>query len=149
MRVSSLPKDWIAAPFVSLLFQNLICEERADIREASLSAWEMSMKILSESETLMETTITQKLILDWYAIMMTPIGLPVDTTNFYHPSVAVTGGVAPERHNVDKNMLAQDMSLVSSEETFRARIAAATAMAYLLTYWNAKVCPIFSLTKTN
>jgi len=139
MAVPSLPRDWIAAPFLRLLFQNLIAEERSDIRDASLSAWRTALSVLAATPGWMEAVVTQQLILEWYAIMMTPIGIPIDPSTFYHPSVVADGDVAPERHNVDKNMLAQDISLITVEVTLKARVAAATALAYLIAFWPVTV----------
>ena len=44
------------------------------------------------------------------------------------PAAASVGVDLAERHNVDKNMLAQDLTLVPIEVVFQARIAAATAL---------------------
>lgn len=139
MAVSSLPRDWIDASFLRLLFQNLIAEERSDIRDATLSAWRTSLSLLAGAPGWMESVITQQLILEWYAILMTPLGVPIDPSTFYHPLMAADGEVAPERHNVDKNMLAQDLSLVTVEVTLKARVAAATALAHLIGSWPAEV----------
>lgn len=139
MLVPSLPTDWVAMPFVSLLLQNLVCEERPDIRQASLSAWKTSLSLLSLSPGRMENVITQQLILDWFAVVMTPIGIPIDASAFYNPSITVEGALPVERHNVDKNMLAQDLSLITVEVTFKARIATAQALACLMVYWPAEV----------
>lgn len=141
MHVSSLPTDWVATPFLSLLFQNLVCEERSDVRDASLAAWKTALSLLAASPGRMENVITQQLILDWYAVVMTPIGVAIDASTFYNPSVTVAGAVPVERHNVDKNMLAQDLSLVSVEDTFKARVATATALAALMNHWPVEVGP--------
>ncbi|OBZ75174.1 hypothetical protein A0H81_04814 [Grifola frondosa] len=87
MTVSSLPRGWISIPFLRLLFQNLLVEERLDIREA------------------------------------TPLSLNKSCLN--------------ERHNVDKNMLAQDLAMISIEIVLKARIAASTALAYIVAVWPA------------
>lgn len=139
MAVPSLPRDWVNTPFLSLLFQNLICEERSDIRDLSLSAWQTALSILGDSPGRMENVVTQQLILDWYATMMTPLGVAVDSSAFYNPSVPANGAQLAERHNVDKNMLSQDLSLISVEVTLKARVAAATALAYLIIYWPKEV----------
>jgi TATA-binding protein-associated factor len=139
MLVPSLPTDWISTPFVSLLFQNLICEERTDIRDASLSAWKTALSVIAPSPGRMENVVTQQLILDWYAIVMTPIGIAIDTSAFHNPSIAVEGALPLERHNVDKNMLAQDLSLITVDVTFKARIATAKALASLMIHWPAEV----------
>jgi TATA-binding protein-associated factor len=137
MSVASLPHDWIAAPFLRLLFQNLVVEEHSDIRGASLSAWRTALATLSEEAGRMENECTLPLILDWYDIAMTPLGVPIDPSKIYHP--AINEDTTPERHNVDKNMLAQDLSLVSIEVILKARIAAATSLAYLMVFWQASV----------
>ncbi|KAJ6488548.1 SNF2 superfamily chromatin remodeling protein [Mycena vitilis] len=135
MAVPTLPRDWIEAPFLRLLFQNLIAEERADIRDASLAAWRAALVVLAGTQGWMDRVVTQQLVLEWYAIMMTPLGVAIDPATFYRPSVETAGSVAPERHNVDKNMLAQDPSLITNEVTLKARVAAATALAQLIVFW--------------
>ncbi|KAF8130463.1 SNF2 chromatin remodeling protein [Mycena galopus ATCC 62051] len=139
MAVPTLPRDWIAAPFLRLLFQNLVAEERADIRDASLAAWRMALIVLAGTPGWLDSVVTQQLVLEWYAIVMTPLGVAIDATIFYRPSVEMvgSGGAAPERHNVDKNMLAQDPSLITTEVTLKARVAAATALAQLIVLWPA------------
>jgi len=72
---------------------------------------------------------------------MTPLGVGIDTSTFYAPTLSVDGtDAAPERHNVDKNMLSQDLSLVTVEVTIKARVAAAVALAYLMVFWTVLVC---------
>jgi TATA-binding protein-associated factor len=139
MNVPSLPRDWIAPPFLRLLFQNLIVEERSDIRDASLAAWRTTFLIMATSPGWLEATVNQQLILEWYAVVMTPFGVAIDSSSFYRPSMATEGGVTHERHNVDKNMLAQDLSLITTEVILKARIASATALAYLITFWPNEV----------
>lgn len=147
MAVPTLPRDWIAAPFLRLLFQNLIAEERADIRDASLAAWRAALTVLAGTPGWLDTVVTQQLVLEWYAIVMTPLGVAIDPATFYRPSVETvgSGGAAPERHNVDKNMLAQDPSLITNEVTLKARVAAATALAQLIVFWPANVRPTHPL----
>lgn len=136
MAVSSLPRDWIAAPFLRLLFQNLVAEEREDIRDATLATWRIALGIMASIPRLMEEVVTQQLLYEWYAIAMTPLGIAIDPSSFYHPSASHDGNdAAPERHNVDKNMLAQDLSLISIEITLKARVAAATALAFVMVCW--------------
>lgn len=138
MTVSSLPRDWIAAPFLRLLFQNLIVEERADIREVTLAAWRMAVTILHEYPDWLTSVASEQLLFDWYAIIMTPLGVAIDLSNWFTVA-ADRMDSAPERHNVDKNMLSQDLSLVTIEITLKARVAAATALANLLVYWSTDV----------
>lgn len=140
MTVSSLPRDWIALPFLRLLFQNLVVEERSDIRDATLTTWRRALSILSSSSGWLENVVSQQVLLEWYAILMTPLGVAIDTSAFYHPTVAADGiDAAPERHNVDKSMLSQDLSLVSVEVTIKARVAGAMALALLMVFWPTPV----------
>ncbi|KAH7890001.1 hypothetical protein F5I97DRAFT_1849278 [Phlebopus sp. FC_14] len=140
MTVASLPRDWVSTTFLRLLFQNLIVEERADIRSSSLSAWRTALEIISGDSSQMKKIVKQQTILEWYAVLMTPLGVPIDSSTFYYPMLAEDGcdDVPPERHNVDKNMLAQDLAMISSEVILQARIAAATALAYLIIWWPEK-----------
>ena len=135
MTVSSLSRDWISTPFLRLLFQNLIVEERSDVRDASLVAWRTALSLMASTPGWIESVIPQQVVLEWYAIVMTPLGVPIDPSAFYYSSNEVDGDVTVERHNVDKNMLTQDPSLITPEVTLKARISAATALACLIFYW--------------
>jgi TATA-binding protein-associated factor len=141
MNVPSLPKDWVATPLLRLFFQNLVVEERTDIRDATIAAWRTAIDLLHSQPSWMDTVITSPQLLEWFETMMTPMGFPIDASGFYDPLSPENGAqVAAERHNVDKNMLAQDLTLVSPDTVWKARIAAATAMAYLVASWNSSVC---------
>lgn len=140
MNVPSLPKDWVATPLLRLLLQNLVVEERADIRDATVAAWNTAIDLLHARPAWMESVIASPQLLEWFETMMTPMGSPIDASGFYDPLSTESGQqVAAERHNVDKNMLAQDLTLVSPDTIWKARIAAATAMAYLVASWNSSV----------
>lgn len=134
MSVSSLPRDWLSVEYLRLLFQNLTVEERSDIRDATLEAWKLVMDILNLSPGWLQSLVAQQTILDWYALMMTPMGMPMETSLFYDPALAASGSDV-ERHNVDKNMLAQDLTLVPAHVVIQARVSAATAMAYVIARW--------------
>jgi TATA-binding protein-associated factor len=137
MSISSLSQEWISVFFLSLLFQNLVVEERSDIREATLAAWKESLHIVCSSAERAETTVPQPTLLSWYQILMTPLGVAIDTSSFYHVSLSDGGG---ERHNVDKHMLAQDLSLVSADVVMQTRLAGARALASLIAAWPIPVC---------
>ena len=138
MSVSSLPRDWLTVEYLRLLFQNLVVEERSDVRDATLTAWRLVIDILSDGDAWLQALVTQQLLLDWYDVMMTPMGTPMDKSKFYDPALA--SSVDPtERHNVDKNMLAQDLTLVSMEVVIQARISAASSLAYITARWPESV----------
>ncbi|KAG7452788.1 uncharacterized protein BT62DRAFT_26814 [Guyanagaster necrorhizus] len=136
MTVPSLPRDWIDVPFLRLLFQNLVVEEHADIREATLKTWRLTLSVVTSAyPEQMVNMVTPSILLEWYSIIMTPIGVPIDPTLFYRSTEPTDGENLPERHNVDKNMLSQELGLVSVETTLKARVAAATASAQLIAFW--------------
>lgn len=142
LQVPSLSKDWITDSFLRILFQNLVIEERRDIRDASLQIWKTAIRVLSglttESGTAwLEWIISPGLVLEWHEIVMTPLGTPIDTGKLYTPALQSD---STERHNVDKAMLSQDFSLVSQELVLKGRVAAATAIAYLINAWPKEVC---------
>ena len=140
MSVPSLPRDWLDTSFLQLLFQNMVVEERSDIRQTTLTAWRLVMDILSSTSEWIQTVVTQALLLQWYEAMMTPLGTPINVTSFYDPALAKLGAdQGAERHNVDKNMIAQDLSLISTETVIAARLAAAIAMAYVMAVWPTMV----------
>ncbi|KAF9049234.1 SNF2 superfamily chromatin remodeling protein [Hymenopellis radicata] len=115
--VESLPRDWIDTAFLRLLFQNLIVEERPDIRDATLQTWRMALSV--------EGPATETI---WYAIMMTPLGVAIDPSTFYRPSEPTNGELLPEH-----------LALISVEITLKARVAAATALAHLITFWPGEI----------
>jgi TATA-binding protein-associated factor len=144
MSVSSLPRDWLTVEYLRLLFQNLVVEERTDIRDATLAAWNLVISILTSIDGCAETIVSQPLLLEWYAVMMTPLGTPLDITTFYDAAAEQNGAENAERHNVDKNMIAQDMSLVPLEVIIAARVAAATSLAYVTAVWPTQVSILYA-----
>lgn len=138
MNVTSLPNDWVSTPLLRLLFQNLVVEERTDIRDATVAAWNTAIDLLRLQPGWMESAIDSPQLLEWFETMMSPMGSPIDARGFYDPLVSENATqVAAERHNVDKNMLTQDLTLVQPDTVWKARIAAGTAMAYLIASWNS------------
>ncbi|TFK45985.1 SNF2 chromatin remodeling protein [Heliocybe sulcata] len=134
MHVPSLPKDWISGSFLCLLFQNLIVEERQDVRSSTLAAWRTAISILTEAPGRIQNAVDTQVLLDWHGYLMTPIGTPIESSRFYHPS-SIGDDLGVERHNVDKSMLAQDMSLVTFDTVVKARMAGTQALAYLMVSW--------------
>ncbi|KAL1749474.1 hypothetical protein FB107DRAFT_280712 [Schizophyllum commune] len=118
LNVPALPKDWISAPFLQLVYQNLLVEERADFRETSL-----------------ESLVPRELLFDRFETVKIPLGPPLNTAGFFLPAVHAYGNI--ECHNVDKNMIDQDQVLINLDVVRKARIACASALAGLLMTWPA------------
>ena len=76
--VSALPRDdWLQADFFSLLFQNLVLEVRSDIREISYAAFSAAIEEVNDEAGTLDVRIATSLD-DWYEMVMTPIGVPLD-----------------------------------------------------------------------
>ena len=140
MTVPTLSKEWVTERFLRLLFQNLVVEERSDVRDATLTTWNTALETLSSNYGYLENLVTQQVLLEWYAVLMTPLGVPIDASTFYHASSAADADPAVERHPIDKNMLTQDMGLVPVGVIWKARLASATALAKITALWPVKVC---------
>ncbi|KAG9004846.1 TATA-binding protein-associated factor mot1 [Tulasnella sp. JGI-2019a] len=144
LSVPSLIGAWISQPFIRLLFQNLVMEERSDVRDVSFSAWKLSISALAhmpvsridvddDAETLglgMGLSIIPQSLLSWFTILMSPVGTPLDPSLFFQ---ALRSGA--QMHNVDKPMVIQDLSLVSEEAILRGRVLGAKAIAYVMSVW--------------
>ncbi|KZV99116.1 hypothetical protein EXIGLDRAFT_258645 [Exidia glandulosa HHB12029] len=138
LTVPNLPRDWISHLFLSLLLQNLVVEEREDIRSATLQAWRTAIGIVSQDPALMQSMLSQFAILEWHEIVMSPIGVKVPVSKFQMPTTADGEQVMSEKHNVDKHMLNQDLSLVSVDDILKTRVVSTQALAILMSSWPAE-----------
>ncbi|KAG8861908.1 TATA-binding protein-associated factor mot1 [Tulasnella sp. 330] len=148
LSVPSLIGAWISQDFIRLLFQNLVMEERSDVREVTFSAWKLSIGALSRMDTSLDVegggggmiglglSVIPPSLLSWFTILMSPVGTPLDPSLFYQ---AVKSGA--QAHNVDKPMMMQDLSLVTEEAILRGRVLGAKAIAYVMSVWPVQVGP--------
>lgn len=134
--VPNLPRDdWMFDHFFSLLFQNLILEQRKDIRELTFAAFQSGVQEVESLSGGLADVVGGSME-EWYEIIMTPIGTKLDDNLF------VKGGKARSGYNVDKAMMAGDLSLISSDSMLETRIAGAKALAILRKYEIEDVSPI-------
>lgn len=140
--------DWLDGRLFRFLFQNLIVEERADVREATLATWHAAVDRLGRTASSGVAAIEQELtesLAPWLQLTMSPPGVPLDPALFLQAEavgstasevkIGRTGreaGAGHVSHNVDKNMLAQDLSLVAVDDILKGRLAAAEAFAGLV-----------------
>jgi TATA-binding protein-associated factor len=104
-----------------ILYQNLVLEEREDIRNVTYEALAAAMYEV-ESYGCLETAGCS--VNEWYGMIMTPPGIPLDTNMFEKAKKSVG-------HNVDKAMMAGDMSLITMDTFLATRLHAAKALALL------------------
>jgi TATA-binding protein-associated factor len=123
--IPNLPRsDWLDASFLSGLYENLILEERTDIRTVSFQAFEAALnEMILGTGNLQEEVET--LIQDWYSLVMIPVGAEMHPSYFASARKSITG------HDVDKSMMAGDMTILSPELVIQTRIAGAMALAKL------------------
>nr|XP_019011335.1 TATA-binding protein-associated factor [Kwoniella pini CBS 10737]OCF50116.1 TATA-binding protein-associated factor [Kwoniella pini CBS 10737] len=124
---TDIENHWLEDNYTSFLFQNLLLEERADIRELSLEAFNSCFEQVAENAGeecgLLELE-------DWFNLVMTPVGAPFDPVLFKKAKGATTG------HNVDKAMMAGDMSLVSMDTALQTRLMGAKALGHIRGYYD-------------
>ncbi|GAA5975963.1 hypothetical protein JCM10908_005340 [Rhodotorula pacifica] len=130
LRLPTLPPTWLDATFCRLLFQNLLVEERGDIREATSDAWTACLERVGPSLP----TLVASQISDWFDLLNTQIGTAIDRRLLWFGGSGSSGQEGTV-YSVDKPMLNQDLSLVTVESILRCRVAAATAIGALLAAW--------------
>ena len=82
LSAQTVAHDWVDERLVRLLFQNLVVEERTNIREATARAWTRTLAVLGERLAPCLAPHIGTL----FAIVMTPIGTPIDFALFYRPA---------------------------------------------------------------
>lgn len=124
LQCESLPHDWVNDAFIRLLFQNMLVEERTSIRDATTRVWTHTLQVLGPRIAEFVAPHLPTL----FCLVMTPIGTPMDTSLFYVPPLART------EHNIDRGILAQDLTLVGMDTVLRGRIGAASALGEVLAH---------------
>ena len=122
--------DWAGDALPCYLYQNLILEERADIRYFCLHAL---TAIFSKYQSTAHFDVLERQVEDWYTLAMTPMGMAMDESLLYRSQGERKG------HNVDKHLLAGDLSLVPVEAVIERRLDAAKALALFRVYSSSKV----------
>jgi TATA-binding protein-associated factor len=152
LTVPSLPTSWIDARLFRFLLQNIVLEDRADIRDASLRTWKAAMNRVSESgdkdkvEKMWDEEVLP-FVAEWMMIAMSPPGVALDANLFLKAHVSSvkvgktgrSGESLAVSYNVDKNAMAQDLSLISVNVVLKGRFAAAEALALLMIYGSSTV----------
>lgn len=126
--VQTLPVNWVNTSFLRLLFQNALLEERDDVRALTLQTWGVALRRIMPNLQYVQQLVPVVLFRDWIETCTTPIGEPIDSARLFNLNQPDSSA---ELHNVDKNMLSQDLALVPIETIWKARIAAAHSLAVL------------------
>ena len=132
MDISALPKNWIDESFLRFVYQNVVLEERNDIRSSSLKLFHAAIDNIKPEDI---PNYLFNHLQGWFAIVMTPIGLPMETSFFLKSTGIHSQNITQVGHNVDKNVMMQDLSLVSVENILKGRYAAINGIARILTLW--------------
>lgn len=131
LALPSISHSWADSRLLRLLFQNLVVEDRLDVRNATAQAWDKCLALGDEKKLVQDA---QPFVENWWSILMSPIGFAMDPSLFWSAKVSLSGQKGFV-HNVDKAILAQDLSLVSVEAIMRGRVAGAIAFGSLISTW--------------
>ncbi|CAE6462717.1 unnamed protein product [Rhizoctonia solani] len=131
----ALSRDWITRPVFELLFQNLILEERDDIRRATSQVWNVAVAIIKENATPDPNEgglafLLHEVVYNWLCLLATIIGEPLNPAYFFYPARK-----GDEGHNIDKSSMQQDLSLLGIDVVYRGRLEAAKAIGTLIASW--------------
>ncbi|KAH8924423.1 hypothetical protein BT69DRAFT_1241102 [Atractiella rhizophila] len=123
---------WLDERLLRLLFQNIILEERSDIRASSLESWSMVIKrVFVQAGGIPPWNNLSNMISDWIRILTSEIGTPMPVECFYDAK----GSGRFAAYNIDKAMMEQDLALVDTETVLRGRIDGCTAFSLILAVW--------------
>ncbi|ORX93031.1 hypothetical protein K493DRAFT_316207 [Basidiobolus meristosporus CBS 931.73] len=137
-------EGWVDTRCLCLVYQNLLVEEKQDILDLSASVWTELLTHVSRSASDRIQSMFAPTIGSWFSLLMTPLGIPLDTRCFYLPRALITTEVQKNiqdgdqggfSHNIDVGMIQQDFSLVSQETVVRGRLAGAKAIGMLIAIW--------------
>lgn len=129
--------SWVDERVLRLVFQNMLVEERWEIRSLSNEVWNGMIDQLIEDSRTVDTllSIVRSNVEGWIQLVATPRTQKMDVNLFFtavHTSKHMTSQDLSLIHNVDKSVMAQDLSLVSIDDIMRGRLAASTALGYLM-----------------
>lgn len=127
--------DWIDDRVFRLLFQNLIVEEKVHIRAATKEVWQTALRIASKTSGHFQKILAPHLD-SLTKILMTPLGTPFDYSLFFS-AVLDTTATNRGHYNVDKSILAQDLSLVGVDAVIRGRLDATLALGQAFAHLDA------------
>lgn len=157
--------EWVDERVYRLVFQNLIVEEKADIIAKTLAVWkELTITGKVDSQLVLQGTqnwlgswfeITMTPIgqpLDIASYFYKPAGAfgnggldknkkPVKKSSSNQSTIdgsairAGTDGEEDPGHNLDAGMIAQDFSLITTNQVMRCRIACTTALGMAMSTW--------------
>ncbi|KAI8445371.1 hypothetical protein BY996DRAFT_6434687 [Phakopsora pachyrhizi] len=138
LQMSDLPAhSWVDSRLLRLVFQNLLVEERADIRSVSSRLWDLALEGLlgSAQEPAVLLSAIQSHIGEWFQLVSTPKTQKLNASLFFNAdskSKHMTAQESSLLYNVDKSIMSQDLSLVSMDDIVRGRLAASRALGYLM-----------------
>lgn len=126
---------WLDGRLMRLLYQNLIAEQESAIRMSTAEAWSSAVSHVKSPDGTTASLATSILncVAGWLDILMTPVGQPVNTVQFWKPSSHSPNSSG--YYSIDRAILTQDMGLITPEQTLQGRLAACRALAELAAAW--------------
>ncbi|KAA1101050.1 TATA-binding protein-associated factor mot1 [Puccinia graminis f. sp. tritici] len=138
LKMPNLPvREWVDERLLRLTFQNLLVEERPDIRAMSHQVW------IAATSGLLDSTQSADLLLSfiqphlsgWFELMTTPRTRKLNASLFYTATRHAQPTTAQDLnmvYNVDKPIMSQDLSLVSIDDILCGRLSASKAIGCLM-----------------
>ncbi|WAQ86176.1 hypothetical protein PtA15_6A808 [Puccinia triticina] len=138
LKMPNLPvREWVDERLLRLTFQNLLVEERSDVRDMSHQVWiaaTSGLLVSTRSADLLLSYI-QPHLTGWFELMTTPRTRKLNASLFYTATRYAQPTTAQELsmvYNVDKPIMSQDLSLVSTDDILRGRLSASKAIGCLM-----------------
>jgi TATA-binding protein-associated factor len=138
LKMPNLPvREWVDERLLRLTFQNLLVEERSDIRAMSHQVW------IAATSGLLDSTQSADLLLSfirphlsgWFDLMTTPRTRKLNASLFYTATRHAQPTTAQDLnmvYNVDKPIMSQDLSLVSIDDIMCGRLSTSKAIGCLM-----------------
>jgi TATA-binding protein-associated factor len=135
LRAERLSREWITPQTLHLIFRNILLEERQDVRDLSIRAWNHVIGHLDNSG--LYPTCVQPYIQEWFNLALIPAVDGYASLAFAKADTGARRSV--DAHDVDKAMMASDFSLIDEDLVLRNRLEAVEALTQVARCGHADV----------
>lgn len=123
-----------------LIFRNILLEERQDVRDLSIQAWNQAIRLVDNSG--LYAKCIEPFIQEWFNLALIP------RIDGYTPLAFAKADIGSRKsidaHDVDKAMMTSDFSLVDENRVLRNRLDAIVALAQIARLGHADVSDLWN-----
>ena len=132
---------WVDSRLYRLLFQNLLLEQRPEIRQTSQICFSKCLNLALRTPGSLQSLVgnVSPVLPTWFSLLRSPIGVPLNPSLFWSARESLAGAGVAVIHNVDKPVLNQDLALVSPEAILVGKVESAKALGSLMSIWPTQV----------